>query len=35
MKTKSKILRLEYRQKAYDAAKNPQGTKWPGSEKRG
>lgn len=35
MKTKNKNKRVENRQKAYDAAKNLQGTKRPGSEKRG
>lgn len=35
MKIKNRKARLENRQKAYDAAKNYQGTKRPGSEKRG
>ena len=35
MKAKNKAKRVEERQKAYDAAKNYQGTKRPGSEKRG
>ena len=35
MKTKNKIKRLEQRQKACDTAKDCQGTKRPGSEKRG
>jgi len=35
MKAKNKKKRVEDRQKAYDSAKNLQGTKRPGSEKRG
>ena len=35
MKAKNRIKRLENRQKSYDIAKNFQGTKRPGSEKRG
>ena len=35
MKAKARINRLENRQKAYDARKDNQGTKRPGSQKRG
>jgi hypothetical protein len=35
MKAKNKKKRVEDRQKAYDASTNLQGTKRPGSEKRG